>query len=99
MVGRSSLFLIDIRPKKMCNEAVDDCAHALELVPNCCKTQNMYNKAVDTYTSTIRFVPGCYKTQEMCVIKLLILVLLCFILFPIDIRLKKCVTELLPKIP
>ena len=33
----------------MCNEAVDNYAHALEFVPDCYKTQKMCNKAVNTF--------------------------------------------------
>ena len=53
----------------------------------------MHDKAVDTHPSTIKCVPDRFKTQEMCN-KLLIDVLLCLILFPIDIKLKKCVIKL-----
>ena len=51
----------------MCNKAVDNYSHALEFVPDCCKTQEMCNKAVNTHTSAIQFVPECCKIQEMCV--------------------------------
>ena len=40
----------------MFDRAVDNYAHELEFVPDCCKTQNMCNKAVNTYPFTIRFV-------------------------------------------
>ena len=50
---------------------VPDCyesyVHALEFVPNCCKTQKTCNKAINTYPSPIQFVSECYKNQEMCV--------------------------------
>ena len=52
--------------EEMCDEVVDNYAHAVEFVPNCYKSQKICNKAVNTYLSTIRFVPECYKTQEMC---------------------------------
>ena len=51
----------------MCNKTVDNYAHALEFVPDCCKTQEMCNKAANTSPSAIQFVPECYKIQEMCV--------------------------------
>ena len=57
----------------------------------------MLDKAVNTYPSTIEFVPECYKTQEMsnkavnrCFLHLIILL--------IDIKHKKCVTDLFLKI-
>ena len=51
----------------MCNTAVDKYGHALEFVPDCCKTQKMYNKQAKTSPSAIQPVPECYKTQKMCV--------------------------------
>ena len=54
----------------------------------------MCYKAVNIYDSTIPFAPDCYKAQE----KLLIDVFLKFFIFLIDIKLKKCVIELFPKI-
>ena len=50
----------------MCDKAVDNCAHALELVPDCSKIQKMFNKAINTYFFYNKFVSGCYNTQEMC---------------------------------
>ena len=47
----------------MCNKILANYAHALEFVPNCCKTKKMCNEAVNTSPSAIKFVPGCYKTQ------------------------------------
>ena len=41
--------------QQMCNKAVDNYPHALEIVPECYKTQNMCVKAVDTCPSTIKF--------------------------------------------
>ena len=49
----------------MCNKAVDNYPHALEFVPECCKTQNVH-KAVDTYLSRKKIGPECFTTQEMC---------------------------------
>ena len=41
----------------MCNQTVDNYAHALEFVPDCYKTLKLCNKPVDTYPSGIQFVP------------------------------------------
>ena len=82
----------------MCNKAVDNYPHALEFVPECYKTQKMcHNKTVDAYPFTIKFIPECFMTQEMCDKA----VNRCFsylIVSLIDIKLKKCVTELFLKI-
>ena len=83
--------------QEMCNKAVDNYPHALKLVPECFKTQRMCDKTVDTDPSTIKFVPECFMTQK-CVIRELIDVILYFVLFLIDIKLQKCVTELFLKI-
>ena len=80
----------------MFNGATDDYVHALKIVPDYFKTQKTGNKVVNTDPSTLQFVPEYYKTQEM-LIKLLIPFLYLF-LFLIDIRLKKCVTEVFQKI-
>ena len=50
----------------MFNKAVYNYPHALEFVPECCKTQKMRDKVVDTYLSTIEFVPECFLTPKMC---------------------------------
>ena len=47
----------------MCNKAVHNYPHSLELVPECYKTQEMCDKAVNTYPSTIKFFPKCFMTQ------------------------------------
>ena len=57
----------------------------------------MWDKDVDTYPSTIKFVPKPYITQETCD-KAVNRRFLCFILFLIGIKLKKCLTELFLKI-
>ena len=57
----------------------------------------MCNKDVSTYPFTMGFVLEYYKFQEICD-KVVSTGFLYFILFPIDIRLKKCVTELFLKI-
>ena len=50
--------------QQLCDEAVY--LHALEFVPEYCKTQNMCYKAIDTDPSIIQSKSECYKTQEMC---------------------------------
>ena len=40
----------------MCNKAIDDYPHALELFPDCLKSQKIRNKAVNTYSFAIKFV-------------------------------------------
>ena len=57
----------------------------------------MFDKAVNTYPSTVKFVPECFMTQEMCN-KAVNKCFLYFILFLINIKLKKCVTVLFLKI-
>ena len=81
----------------MYNKAVDNYAHALEFVLDCYKTQKMCSKPVDTYLLQYNsFLANMRLT--ICVLKVLILVLLCLILFLIDKRFKKCMMKLLPKI-
>ena len=58
----------------------------------------MCDKTVDTYPSTIKFVPECLMTQEMCD-KAVNRCFLYLILFLINIKLKKCVSELFLKTP
>ena len=50
----------------MCNEAVDNYAHELKFVPDCCKAQKRCDKPLNTYASTVQFIRECYKAQEMC---------------------------------
>ena len=52
--------------QKMCNNSVDNYAHALEFVLDCFKIQKMCSKTINTYPSAMQFVSNCYKTQEMC---------------------------------
>ena len=40
--------------QKMCNKAVDNCAHAL------------FNAAINMYPYAIQFVPECHNIQEIC---------------------------------
>ena len=81
----------------MCNQSVDHYVDALQYVPKSFKAQEMCDKAVDICLSVTQLVPECFKTQEMFD-KLLTLVLLYFILFLIDMKLKKCVIRLFLKI-
>ena len=81
----------------MSDKAVDNFAHGLKPAPDCYATEKMCNKSVTTYPSTIELVPEFCKTQEMYD-KVGNSYFLYFILFLIDIKLKKCVTELFTKI-
>ena len=81
----------------MCNKAIDGYPHELEFVPECHKDEKISEKSINTYTSTIKFVSECFVTQK-CLMKQLIDVSLYLILFLINIKLKKCVTELFLKI-
>ena len=56
----------------------------------------MCDKAVNTHPSTIKFVSKCFMTRGMC--DKAINVFLYLILLLIDMKLKKCVTELFLKI-
>ena len=78
--------------REMCNKSINNYPHPLEYVLECFMTQKMRDKAVHTYPSTIKFVPECFILKK-CVINQLIDVILYFILFLIDIKLKKCVAE------
>ena len=42
--------------QKLCNEAVDNYPHVLEVFPDCFKTQKMCKKSVNTYNFAIDFV-------------------------------------------
>ena len=53
----------------MCNKSVNTSASAIQLAPECYKTQKMCVKAVDTPPFVFDFVHDQYKTQD-CVIKL-----------------------------
>ena len=74
----------------MCDKAVDDYAHALEFVLDYYKTKKMCNKAV----SFILLQYSLFLDAIKYVIRLLTLVLMYFILFLIDVKLKKCATKL-----
>lgn len=68
----------------------------LEFFLDCYKVQQMRNKSVDTFPSAIKFVHECYKTQKVFD-KAIILVLLYFILFTINVKLEKCVVKVFPE--
>ena len=78
--------------QKMCDKAIVNYFHPLEFVPDCYKTRNMSDKAVDTYPSAMQFASDGYKTQEMCNKPFAFLYL---ILFPVNVKLKKCAIKLL----
>ena len=80
----------------MCKKAVGSYSHALEFA-RLLEGSKKYNKAINTYHSTMQFVPECYRIQEMCD-KAVNTCFLYLILFPIDIKLKKYLTELFLKI-
>ena len=54
----------------------------------------MRDKVVNIHCSPIEFVPECYKTQKTCD-KSFNKSFLAFSIFPIDIKLKKCVIIIL----
>ena len=78
--------------QKMCDKAIVNYFHPLEFAPDCYKTRNMSDKAVDTYPSAMQFASDGYKTQEMCNKPFAFLYL---ILFPVNVKLKKCAIKLL----
>ena len=86
------------KKQEICNKAVDNYPHALEFVPDWFKTQNMCDKAVYTHLSTIRFVAECYKLKRKCEKAVNGCLFLYLILFPIGMKLKKCVKEFFLKI-
>ena len=57
----------------MCHKTVDNYFHAIEFVPECCKTQKINDQAIDICPSKIKYVHIRLKT---CVIKPLIEILL-----------------------
>ena len=46
----------------MCNKAVNNYSHALEVVPECNKTQKIRDKSVDTHPPRTKFLPEFYNT-------------------------------------
>ena len=81
----------------MCDKAILQNSGALKSVPDCYKNHEMCNKAVDNYPHALELVPKCYKTQKMCD-KTVDTYLSTMNMFLINLRLKKCVTELILKI-
>ena len=79
--------------QQMCAKAILENGGTLKAVPDCHKNQQLHDKAVDNYPHALEFVSECYKAQESCVIKLLILIFLQLNMFPINLRLKKCVIK------
>ena len=49
------------KTQETCDKAVDNYAHLLKFVTDCCKTQKRCNKEVNTYPSTIQSAqsPSC----------------------------------------
>ena len=84
--------------QEICNEAVDNCLHALEFVSECYKTQKLCDKTIDTHSSTIQFVIECYKTQQMFDEAFNKCFFLYLFIFLFGLKLKKCVAELFLKI-
>ena len=78
--------------QRMCDKAIVNYFTPLKFVPDCYKTRNMSDKAVDTYPSAMQFASDGYKTQEMCNKPFAFLYL---ILFPVNVKLKKCAIKLL----
>ena len=78
----------------MRNKAVDNYPDVLEFASEYYESQKMCDKTVNTHTSTIQFLPEYYKTQEICY-KAVHRCVLYLILFLINIKLKKYVTELI----
>ena len=72
------------KTQESCDKTVDSYAHALKFVTDCYKTQ----KGVKKKSILILVQYNLYNLKK-CVIKLLILLFLYLILFPIDIRPKK----------
>ena len=77
----------------MFDKAIDNYPQAIKFVPDCCMIQSMSDKVVNLYPSTIEYI----SDQEIYD-KVVSRSFFCLILFPINIRLKKCMAELLLKI-
>ena len=82
--------------QKICNKAGDNYLHALEFVPEYSKIQKMCDKAVNIYPSTMKFLIECSVTQKVCH-KAVNRFFLYSVQFLINIKLKKCATELFLK--
>ena len=77
----------------MCDKTTLENGGTLNFIPDSYKNQEMYNKAIDNYPHALEFVPECFMTQELWD-KAVNRCFLYLVLFPIDIKLKKSVTEL-----
>ena len=80
--------------QEMCNKAFNN----PPFVPECYRMQKICHKAVNAYPSTIKRVPECFITKEVCDKAINKFNFLYLTLFLINIKLKKCVTELFLKI-
>ena len=99
---KKSLHLLRYVPdqyktQQMCYKAILESHGRLKYVPDCYSNQEMFNNAVDNGPHALEFLPEQFMTQKMynkadnrCFLYL--------ILFLINMKLKKCVTELLLKI-
>ena len=74
--------------QKMCNQAVDNYADGLNYVPIVIQLKKVCNEVVDSNPSANNLFLNALKLKK-CMIKLLTLLHFHFILFLIDIRLKK----------
>ena len=89
--------------QEMCNKAINNYPHALELVPECYKPppppqkKKIRDNSVDTYPSTIKFASECFMAQEVCD-KAVNRCFLYFIVFLTNIKIKKYVTILFLRI-
>ena len=80
--------------QEMCNKALNN----PPFVPECYRTQKICHKAVNAYPSTTKRVPECFITKEVCDKAINKCNFLYLTLLLINIKLKKCVTELFLKI-
>ena len=79
--------------QQICDKSIDNYSHTLEFVPGFYKYQKMYNRAVGTQPSTKQFVLECNEPKEICY-KAVNIYSLYLILFLINMKLKKYVTQL-----
>lgn len=49
----------------MCKKAVDDYGHALELIPDCYKTQQFCEKSASKDRFMLKYYHDTYKNHEM----------------------------------
>ena len=50
----------------MCNKTIENCLYALELSPECYKSQETCHGAVYRWFFVFDSIPNKYKTQEIC---------------------------------